>query len=100
VTFTSRKRRTNRYSYVEGALELTFQFFFEKCFQANDVVPFLRLHLLPKLSEVRSPIGIGDVLVVAPKTIEAPAQFMNQIVIVVSASTAFSKVFQFTFGGE
>src|SRR5205807_1006341 len=62
-----------------------------------DIGDFLPLELAPHLLQWRLPLGVGDVLIIAPEGIEAFAQVMDQIVIVVGAAARFADVFQFFF---
>jgi hypothetical protein len=63
-----------------------------------DIRLFLRLHLFPELLEGLVTFCVREVLVVAPHSVEASAQFVNQIVIVIFATTRLSNVLIFFLG--
>jgi hypothetical protein len=58
----------------------------------------LGLHVAPEALQVCPTVGVGDVLVVSPHGVEPPAQFVNQVVIVIRASARLSDVFVFFLG--
>jgi hypothetical protein len=64
---------------------------------ALDGVHFLALEVALQVLQLRLSVGVGDVLVVAPQSVEAPAEVVNQVVVVVGTTAGFSDVFQFLF---
>jgi hypothetical protein len=68
--------------------------------QPLHILLFLRFQTLPEILQIDVTVGIGDVLIVAPQSIEPLAQLVNHIVIVIGGTLAFADVCQFFFGGE
>jgi hypothetical protein len=64
---------------------------------ALDVFDLLALQVAPQLLEGRSALGVGDVLVVAPQSVEPLAQVVDQVVVVVCNATSLADVLQFFF---
>src|SRR5205814_1082429 len=65
---------------------------------ALDVADLLAFEIPPQLLQVRLAVGVGDVLIVAPQSVEPLAQLVDQVVIVIGAAATFADVFQFLFG--
>jgi hypothetical protein len=65
---------------------------------ALNVFQLLAFHVSPQLLQIRLAIGIGDVLIVSPQSIEPLAQVVDEIVIVIFASTSLTDVLQFLLG--
>jgi hypothetical protein len=70
----------------------------EQLFELLDILSLLDLHVAPEFLQVCPTVGVGDVLVESPHGVEPPAQFVNQVVIVIRASARLSDVFVFFFG--
>src|SRR5882724_6227755 len=64
---------------------------------ALDVVDLLALQVAPQLLQGRPALGVGDVLVVAPQSVEPLAQVVDQVVVVVCNTTSLADVLQFFF---
>jgi len=64
-------------------------FLSDQFFDPVNILFFLRLHFVPELLQVIAPLRIGDVLVIAPNRIESAAQVVNEIVVVIRATTRF-----------
>jgi hypothetical protein len=70
----------------------------EQLLELLDILLFLGLHVAPEFLEVCLAIGVGDVLVVPPYAVQPPAQFVNQVMIVIRAPAGFPDVFIFFLG--
>jgi hypothetical protein len=67
----------------------------EQLLELLDVLLLLGLHVPPELLQVCQTVRVGDVLVVSPHAVQASAQFVNQVVIVILTSARLSEVFVF-----
>src|SRR5207247_6457219 len=65
---------------------------------ALDVVDLLALEIAPEVLQLRLGVSVGDVLIVAPEGIQALAQVVDQIMIMVGTTAALSDVCQFLLG--
>lgn len=63
--------------------------------ELRDVVDFPGLRAFPGLLKFRIALGVGDVLVVSPIGMEPPAEFVDQIVIMIFSAFARADVGQF-----
>jgi hypothetical protein len=86
------------YLFWEDDLEtVILNLFLDQLLQSLNVSFFLGLHVTPEFLEFVTPIRIGDVLVVSPQHIEAPAQLVNQVMIVISPPRGFAQMLHFAF---
>jgi hypothetical protein len=77
---------------------IAFDMLRDQLLELLDVLLLLRLHLVPELLETFVSLGVRDVLIVTPDSVEAPAQLVDQIVIVIFATTRLSDVLIFFVG--
>src|SRR5437870_5779921 len=64
---------------------------------ALDVVNLLALQVAPDVLQLGLGLGVGDVLIVAPESVQPLAQVVDQVVVVVLATEALSDVLEFLF---
>jgi hypothetical protein len=67
---------------------------------ALDVVGLLALEVAPQVLQGGLALGVGDVLVVAPQGVQPLAQVVDQVVVVVFATTGLADVFELFFRRE
>jgi hypothetical protein len=85
----------------ETALETAAPHFLsDQLLQSADVLLLLVLHVGPEVDELLSKVGVGDVLVIPPQGVEAFAQFMDEVMVMIRTPCGFPDMFQFPFCGE
>jgi hypothetical protein len=62
----------------------------EQSLELPNVELFLDFQVLPKESEVALPLGIGDVLLIAPKAMQATAQFVAGVAYAICTNMALA----------
>jgi hypothetical protein len=65
-----------------------------------DIVLFLLLELVPQGLNAWFTFGILDVLIKSPNRVEALAQFLNQVMVVISATHGFAVMLKLPFRRE
>ena len=68
--------------------------------QPGDGLLVGRLGVIPKLTQLIPPLGVGDVLVVSPEAIEPAIELGDEVVVVVGTAGRFAEVGVFVLGGE
>jgi hypothetical protein len=66
--------------------------FRQQLFELLDVLKFLGLHIAPEFLQNSLSVSVGKILVVPPNAVEPPAQFVNQVVIVILTSLRLTDV--------
>jgi len=87
--------------FVHGQLEAVVPHFLgNQSPEPTDGLMILGLALLPELTQLATPVGIGDVLVIAPQRVEPTIQLGDQVMIVISDSRGLAEVLVFVFSGK
>jgi hypothetical protein len=72
--------------------------FRQQLLELLDILELLRFDGTPEFLQTLLAVGIGNVLIKSPNTVQPSAQVVNQIVIVILASLRFSNELVFGFG--
>jgi hypothetical protein len=65
-----------------------------------DIVYLLAFEIAPQILKLRPVLSVGNVLVVAPNSVQSPTQVVHKIVIVISASASFADVLHYSLCWE
>ena len=67
---------------------------------APDVGDFLTFQIASQILQGGFAVGVGDVLILAPQSVEPFAQIVDQVMIMVGTPSGFADVLQFFLGCE